>query len=102
MTAVEQEADTGIRPFKVTIAGDAVTSLRRRLGTTRRPSPELVDDPWEGVQSATIQPPARNWATEYDLRRVETRLNALPQFTTAWSSTSCTFADHTGTRCRCS
>jgi pimeloyl-ACP methyl ester carboxylesterase len=82
MTAVQQEAGTAIRPFQVDLPEDAVADLRRRLAATRWPSPELVDNRSQGVQLATTQALARYWATEYDLGRVEARLNALPQFTT--------------------
>jgi pimeloyl-ACP methyl ester carboxylesterase len=81
MTTVEQAA--GIRPFHVEFPDDAVADLRRRLAATRWPSPELVEDRSQGVQLATLQAIARYWATDYDPRRLEARLNALPQFTTA-------------------
>src|SRR3954454_11127156 len=80
MTTVEQVA--GIRPFHVEFPEEALADLRRRLAATRWPSRELVEDRSQGVQLATIQELARYWATDYDLRRVEARLNALPQFTT--------------------
>ena len=80
MTTVEQVA--GIRPFHVEVPEEALADLRRRLAATRWPSPELVEDRSQGVQTATIQELARYWTTDYDLRRVEARLNALPQFTT--------------------
>jgi pimeloyl-ACP methyl ester carboxylesterase len=56
--------------------------LRRRIGATRWPSKELVEDREQGVQLATLQALARYWETDYDWRKVETELNALPQFTT--------------------
>jgi pimeloyl-ACP methyl ester carboxylesterase len=56
--------------------------LRRRIEATRSPSQELVGDRSQGVQLATMQALARYWATEYDWRKCEARLNALPQFTT--------------------
>ena len=71
-----------IRPFRVDIADQALEDLRRRLALARLPSKELVPDRSQGVQLATIQELARYWAADYDLRRVEARLNALPQFTT--------------------
>src|SRR4051794_32845591 len=80
MTTVEQPA--GIRPFHVEVPEEALADLRRRLAATHWPSRELVTDRSQGVQLATIQELARYWATDYDLRRVEARLNALPQFTT--------------------
>jgi len=80
MTTVEQVA--GIRPFHVEISEEALAGLRRRLAATRWPSRERVADRSQVVQLATIQKLARYWATDYDLRRVEARLNALPQCTT--------------------
>src|SRR3712207_8204957 len=80
MTAVEQRA--GIRPFHVEVSEEALVDRRRRLAATRWPSRELVEDRSQGVQLATMQALARYWSTDYDLRRVEARLNALPQFTT--------------------
>ena len=74
--------DTSIRPFRVNIPQDAIDDLRRRITATRLPSKELVDDRSQGVQLATIQELARYWVTEYDWRRCEARLNALPQFIT--------------------
>jgi len=80
MTTVEQLA--GIRPFQVEVPEEALADLRRRLAATRWPSQELVEDRSQGVQLATLRELARYWATDYDLRRIEARLNALPQFTT--------------------
>jgi pimeloyl-ACP methyl ester carboxylesterase len=74
--------DTTIRPFRVDIPDEALDDLRRRIAATRWPSMELVTDRSQGVQLATTQELARYWAGDYDLRRVEARLNALPQFTT--------------------
>src|SRR5437763_9773838 len=76
------ETATEIRPFHFDIEEDALEDLRRRLEATRLPSKELVEDRSQGVQLATIQELATYWVTDYDLRRVEARLNALPQFTT--------------------
>ncbi|HEU4444529.1 MAG TPA: epoxide hydrolase [Nitrososphaeraceae archaeon] len=59
-----------------------LTELRRRINATRWPSKELVADRSQGVQLATVQPLARYWATDYDWRKVEAKLNALPQFIT--------------------
>jgi pimeloyl-ACP methyl ester carboxylesterase len=74
--------DTTIRPFRVDSPDEALDDLRRRIAATRWPSRELVTDRSQGVQLATTQELARYWAGDYDLRRVEARLNALPQFTT--------------------
>src|SRR5215218_3570821 len=73
---------TDIRTFSIDIADEQIDDLRRRIAATRLPSKELVDDRSQGVQLATIQELARYWSTEYDWRRCEARLNALPQFTT--------------------
>jgi pimeloyl-ACP methyl ester carboxylesterase len=78
----EKSGATAIRPFHVDIPDEALDDLRRRIAATRLPSKELVPDRSQGVQLATIQELARYWATEYDLRRCEARLNALPQFKT--------------------
>jgi pimeloyl-ACP methyl ester carboxylesterase len=77
------EADlTAIRPFQVHVPDEQLADLRRRLEATRWPTPELVPDRSQGVQTATMQALARYWATDYDWRRCEARLNGLPQFTT--------------------
>ena len=80
MTAVAQQA--GIRPFHVEVSDEALEDLRRRIAATRWPSRELVEDRSQGVQLATMKALARYWSTDYDLGRVEARLNAVPQFTT--------------------
>jgi pimeloyl-ACP methyl ester carboxylesterase len=74
--------DTSIRPFEVHVSDEAITDLRRRLQMTRWPGKETVADESQGVQLATIQALASYWATEYDWRKVEAKLNALPQFIT--------------------
>jgi pimeloyl-ACP methyl ester carboxylesterase len=73
---------TSIRPFRVEVPEEQLTELRRRLAATRWPSSELVQDRSQGVQLATMRALARYWATDYDWRRCEERLNALPQFMT--------------------
>jgi pimeloyl-ACP methyl ester carboxylesterase len=73
---------TAIRPFHVDIPDDALKDLSRRIGAMRWPSRELVDDRSQGVQLATMQALASYWANDYDWRRCEARLNALPQFKT--------------------
>jgi pimeloyl-ACP methyl ester carboxylesterase len=77
-----RESTTEICPFQVEIPESALEDLRRRIDATRFPSEELVADRSQGVQLATIQALARYWASEYDWRRFEAKLNALPQFTT--------------------
>jgi pimeloyl-ACP methyl ester carboxylesterase len=80
---VEKSADpTAIRPFRIEVSEEQLAELRRRIAATRWPSRELVADRSQGVQLATIQALARYWATDYDWRACEARLNALPQFTT--------------------
>jgi epoxide hydrolase-like protein len=74
--------DPTIRPFHIDIPEEALEDLRRRLALARLPSKELVGDRSQGVQLATLQELARYWVADYDLRRVEARLNALPQFMT--------------------
>ena len=81
MTSTVESANE-IRPFDVAIGEEALDDLRRRLALARWPSKELVGDRSQGVQLATLQELARYWAADYDLRRVQARLNALPQFTT--------------------
>jgi len=82
MTTVEQQTGSAIRPFRAAVPEEALEDLRRRLLATRWPSRELVPDRSQGVQLATMQALCRYWASEYDLRRCEARLNALPQFMT--------------------
>ena len=72
-----------ITPFQVSVSDEQLADLRRRIAAVRLPSRELVDDRSQGVQLATVQALARYWSTEYNWRRCEARLNALPQFTTA-------------------
>src|SRR4051794_4050829 len=74
--------DETIRPFTIDVPQADLDDLRRRVEATRWPSKELVGDRSQGVQLATMKELARYWATEYDWRRCEARLNALPQFTT--------------------
>ncbi len=79
-TGVETATDT--RPFQVEIQEEQLDDLRRRIRLTRWPTKELVSDRSQGVQLATLQELARYWTTEYDWRKCEARLNALPQFKT--------------------
>src|ERR687885_907758 len=76
------ETGTEIRPLQLDIPEEALEGLRRRIQATRLPSRELVADRSQGVQLATIQALATYWATEYDWRKAEAKLNALPQFMT--------------------
>jgi pimeloyl-ACP methyl ester carboxylesterase len=80
--STEAPTATAIKPFHVELAEKAFDDLRRRISATRLPTKELVDDRSQGVQLATIEVLARYWTAEYDLGRIEERLNALPQFVT--------------------
>jgi pimeloyl-ACP methyl ester carboxylesterase len=71
-----------VRPFRLEVPEQELAELRRRVAAVRLPSKELVDDRSQGVQLATVRELARYWSTEYDWRRCEARLNALPQFRT--------------------
>jgi pimeloyl-ACP methyl ester carboxylesterase len=71
-----------IRPFHVNVPEVDLTELRRRIKVTKWPERETVPDASQGVQLATMQALARYWATEYDWRKVEAKLNALPQYIT--------------------
>ena len=76
-------ADTRtIRPFQLDISDKEVAELRQQIASTRWPTKELVPDRSQGVQLATARELARYWATDYDFGRLESRLNALPQFKT--------------------
>src|SRR5580658_2845015 len=71
-----------IRPFHVNFAEAELTELRMRIHATKWPEQETVTDASQGVQLATIQALARYWATDYDWRKIEAKLSALPQFIT--------------------
>ena len=73
---------TAIRPFRVNVPEAELTELRRRINSTRWPDRETVADESQGLPLATIQELARYWATNYDWRKCEAKLNALPQFIT--------------------
>jgi len=74
--------DRSIRPFTYHAPQAELDDLRRRIAAARLPEKELVPDFSQGVKLATVQKLARYWATEYDWRKVEARLNAYPQFIT--------------------
>jgi pimeloyl-ACP methyl ester carboxylesterase len=76
------QTTTEIRPFHVDIPEEKLAELRHRIVAARLPSGELVADRSQGVQLATIQELARYWESDYDWRKAEAKLNALPQFTT--------------------
>jgi Epoxide hydrolase N terminus len=71
-----------VRSFRIEIPEEQIDDLARRIAATRWPTEELVEDRSQGVQLATMRELARYWTTEYDWRKCEARLNALPQFTT--------------------
>jgi pimeloyl-ACP methyl ester carboxylesterase len=84
-TEVQAKTERGadaIRPFHVHFPDEALTDLKRRIAATRWPDKEIVTDQSQGVQLATVQKLARYWATDYDWRKCEAKLNALPQFVT--------------------
>jgi pimeloyl-ACP methyl ester carboxylesterase len=81
MSTTVQSA-TEIRLFRVDIPEEKLAELRRRIAATRWPSKELSTDRSQGVQLATIQELARYWQSEYDWRKAEAKLNAVPQFAT--------------------
>ena len=74
--------DNTIRPFKVNVPEEQIVELRRRIAATRWPDRETVTDQSQGVQLAKLQELERYWGTDYDWRKIETKLNALPQFVT--------------------
>jgi pimeloyl-ACP methyl ester carboxylesterase len=74
--------DKAIRPFHFKAPDAALADLRKRVAATRWPDKETVNDRSQGVQLATMQALAKYWATDYDWRKCEARLNALPQFIT--------------------
>jgi pimeloyl-ACP methyl ester carboxylesterase len=80
--AVHASADEDVHPFHYHATDAALTDLKRRINATRWPTRETVDDASQGVQLATMRKLAQYWGTHYNWRKVEARLNALPQFTT--------------------
>lgn len=83
MTTVAEVVDKmAIRPFEANIPDAELSELRRRINATRWPDRETVPDATQGVQLSTVQKLARYWATEYDWRKIETQMNAYPQFIT--------------------
>jgi pimeloyl-ACP methyl ester carboxylesterase len=80
--AKPQGGPDAIRPFHVHYSDETLADLKRRIAATRWPDREIVQDQSQGVQLATVQKLARYWATDYDWRKCEARLDALPQFVT--------------------
>ena len=79
VAAAESEA---IRPFRIDIPQSELDDLRRRIAETRWPDQETVTDGSQGNELATLQDIVRHWGTDYDWRKIEARLNALPMFMT--------------------
>src|SRR5271165_5552315 len=75
-------AGDAIRPFRVDVPEEQLVDLRRRIAATRWPDRETVDDRSQGVQLVKIQELVAYWGTDYDWRKAEANLNALPQFMT--------------------
>jgi pimeloyl-ACP methyl ester carboxylesterase len=82
VTAEKPAGDTAVRPFTIDVPEADLEDLRARIAATRWPDKETVDDQSQGTQLATSQALARYWATEYDWRRCEARMNSFPQFLT--------------------
>ena len=82
MTAKASETRDAIRPFQVSIPEMALADLRRRLTEARLPEQETVSDFSQGVPVKTVKQVLKHWQTEYDWRKVEARINAVPDFMT--------------------
>src|SRR6202163_3917827 len=82
MSAGSSTEGSEIRPFRDNVPEAELAELRKRINATKWPDRETVADASQGVQLATMQALARYWATDYDWRKVEAKLNALPQFIT--------------------
>src|SRR5437763_12691475 len=78
----EPSGEISIRPLRFRASDEALADLRRRIAETKWPSSELVKDPSQGVQLATMSRLASYWQTQYDWRKCEATLNALPNFVT--------------------
>jgi pimeloyl-ACP methyl ester carboxylesterase len=76
------DVDESIRPFRVHVPQAQLDDLRRRIAATRWPDKETVNDDSQGIQSSHVQELVRYWGTQYDWRKAEAQLNALPQFVT--------------------
>jgi pimeloyl-ACP methyl ester carboxylesterase len=81
-TTTTAGAGESIRPFTVHVSDEALADMKRRIAAMRWPPKEIVPDDSQGVQLATLQKLARTWETDYDWRKCEARLNALPNFIT--------------------
>src|SRR6266566_7909017 len=78
----ETTSTSEVRPFRINVPEEDLVDLRRRVMATRWPDKETIADQSQGVQLAKFQELVRYWGTDYDWRKVEARLNALPQFMT--------------------
>ena len=87
----EQSGSTPIRSFRVEFPEEALEDLRGRIAAARWPSKELVEDRSQGVQLETVRALADYWVNDYDWRRCEAKLNALPQFKTEIDGTDVHF-----------
>jgi len=81
-TATQRGSEQALRPFHMNVPEAELTELGRRINATKFPERETVPDATQGVQLGTMQALARYWATEYDWRKIEAKLNAYPQFIT--------------------
>src|SRR5438132_2381153 len=82
LTAGDSARAASIRPFHIEVPDEALDDLRRRIAATRWPERETVRDNSQGVPLTMMQELARHWGTDYDWRKFEERLSALPQFIT--------------------
>ncbi|MBW4489357.1 MAG: epoxide hydrolase 1 [Trichocoleus desertorum ATA4-8-CV12] len=82
LETAQSTGTTAIRPFQVHVPQEAIDDLRQRIAATRWPDQETVTDQSQGLQLATMKDLVRYWGTEYDWRKAEAKLNALPQFVT--------------------
>jgi hypothetical protein len=99
----KQADKNAVRPFHVEVPEAELIELRERISSTKWPEQETVTDASQGVQLATTQALARYWATEYDWRKIEARMDALPSSSprsTGWTFTSFTSVRNTKMRCR--
>ena len=95
-------SDTAIRPFDVGFPEEELTDLRRRVNATRWPERETVSDDSQGVPLSMMQELARYWGSDYDWRKCEAKLNALPNFITEIDGLDIHFLHvRPGTRTRC-
>ena len=79
----------GVRPFSIDVPEEDLDDLRRRIAATQWPEKETVEDQSQGPRLATMQALARYWAEEYDWRKCEEKLKALPHFITEIGRASC-------------